>query len=326
MAKEYYEKLSKLITGLGLEAETNLYREVKHFFSGAAFYVNGEIRASLSPAGLAFRLPKDEVNELIRSSQAIPLKYFPKGHIKKDYALFENPDLSQMQIWKPYFRKAISLAADQHRLYPAALNHQSLLEGISYLCEIDPDLRQIVSQIGNPPLWSREPGFSTLIHIILEQQVSLASARAAFTKLENAAGELTPERFIEFTDIELREFGFSRQKARYGRRLSEAIINGDLDLDRLQALDDKTARNTLIKIKGIGPWTADIYLLMALLRPDIWPAGDLALAKAVQKIKHSHQKPNPDQINEIAEPWMPFRAVAARILWHFYLCGITGTT
>ena len=204
--------------------------------------------------------------------------------------------------------------------HPRTLNDNTLLDGVSYLCEVDPDLGQIVSQFGNPPLWAREPGFPTLVHIILEQQVSLASAKAAFTKLEQSAGELTPKRFLAFTDNELREFGFSRQKTRYGRALSEAIINGDLDLDGLPNLDDATVHKELIQIKGIGPWTADIYLLMALLRSDIWPVGDLALVKAVQKIKDLTDKPTPEEWSIIAEPWRPFRAVAARILWHFYLC------
>jgi DNA-3-methyladenine glycosylase II len=208
------------------------------------------------------------------------------------------------------------MAKDSHR---RTLNDQTLLEGVSILCKIDPDLGQIVIQFGNPPLWEREPGFSTLIHIILEQQVSLASAKAAFTKLVQAADNLTPQRFLEFSDPELREVGFSRQKTRYGRALSEAIINGSLDLEGLQTLDEATARDTLIQIKGIGPWTADIYLLMALLRPDIWPVGDLALVKAAQKIKGLPSKPTPEEWTEIAKPWRPYRAVAARILWHFYL-------
>jgi DNA-3-methyladenine glycosylase II len=119
--------------------------------------------------------------------------------------------------------------------------------------------------------------------------------------------------------LQLREFGFSRQKASYVRELSSAILNNELDLDGLQDLDDETARNSLIKIKGIGTWTADIYLLMALLRPDIWPSGDLALAKAVQKIKDLPERPGPGQMDQIAESWRPYRAVAARILWHEYL-------
>lgn len=97
------------------------------------------------------------------------------------------------------------------------------------------------------------------------------------------------------------------------------ILNGDLDFGELQNLDDQAARSILMEIKGIGPWTADIYLLMALLRPDIWPSGDLALAKAVEKIKKFSEKPTPELLNEIAQGWKPYRAVAARILWHYYL-------
>ena len=207
----------------------------------------------------------------------------------------------------------------EHSSRLTSLNNQSLVESIDLLREKDPDLNKIVTEFGNPPLWSREPGFRTMILIILEQQVSLASARAAFMKLEKAAGELTPARFIQFNDSELRAIGFSRQKTLYGRELSNAILRGELILEDLDHLDDNAARSKLMKIKGIGPWTADIYLLMALLRPNVWPAGDLALVKAVQDIKQLSDKPDPEKMDEIAEKWVPFRAVAARILWHFYL-------
>jgi DNA-3-methyladenine glycosylase II len=216
-------------------------------------------------------------------------------------------------------QKARSQVSPSHGPFQASLNNQSLLEGITYLREIDPDLRKIVSDLGNPPLCSRKPGFPTLIHIILEQQVSLSSAKAAFQKLESAAGSLTPEQFIQFDDSELRRFGFSRQKANYGRVLSQALIDGWLNLEKLPDMDDRAARSTLMKVKGIGPWTADIYLLMVLLRPDIWPSGDLALAQAIQNVKRLPERPNLRKLDEIAEHWKPFRAVAARILWHAYL-------
>ena len=200
------------------------------------------------------------------------------------------------------------------------LSQEAYFNAISDLCQIDSELSNVVKNIGNPPFWSRDPGFPTLILIILEQQVSLASARAAFSKLEQAAsGLITPQRFLEFTNSQLKDFGFSRQKTKYCQGLSLAILNGDLHLAELHTLDDISARNKLMKLNGIGPWTADIYLLMALLRPDIWPSGDLALAKAVQKIHRLPQKPNPEKLSEIAERWKPWRAVAARILWHDYL-------
>ena len=204
-------------------------------------------------------------------------------------------------------------------MFPRTLNHKSLAQGISYLCKVDPDLARVVSDLGHPPLWARQPGFATLLQIILEQQVSLASARDAYQKLEKASGQITPERFLTFTDAELKQFGFSRQKTEYGRVLSEAIVNRRMDLDRLSDLEDGEVRRELIQLKGIGPWTADIYLLMALLRPDIWPSGDLALVSAVQQFKNLSEKPTADQIDQITEKWKPWRSVAARIAWHYYL-------
>src|SRR5215831_11240206 len=127
-------------------------------------------------------------------------------------------------------------------------------------------------------MWERDPGFPTLVHIILEQQVSLASARAAFDKLLAAARPLTPARFLEFDDAALKLMGFSRQKANYCRNLAELIVGGEFDPDALRTLDDSVAHAELTKVKGIGRWSADIYLLMALRRPNIWPGGDLALA------------------------------------------------
>ena len=199
------------------------------------------------------------------------------------------------------------------------LDQQTLEKGVSFLIGVDADLAKVIHDFGNPPLWPREPGFPTLVHIILEQQVSLASANAAFKKLNDSVGHLTPEKFLEFTDDELRKFGFSRQKTRYCRFLSEAITNGDFDFEELHQMDDSSVRNKLIELKGIGPWTANIYLLMALLRPDIWPPGDLALAKALQAVKNLPTTPDAETQEKIAAQWMPWRAVGARILWHYYL-------
>jgi DNA-3-methyladenine glycosylase II len=204
-------------------------------------------------------------------------------------------------------------------LSPHPLNGETLATGVATLCSIDPDLASIHAELGLPPLWARLPGFPTLVHIILEQQVSLASARAAFIKLQDAAVNITPDKFLQFNDEELKRIGFSRQKMSYCRGLAQAILTNELDLDALVLMDDSTARAVLIKIKGIGPWTADIYLLMALLRPDIWPSGDLALATAVQRIKGFSSRPNPEELTQIAVAWQPWRAVAARLLWHYYL-------
>ncbi|WP_340102660.1 DNA-3-methyladenine glycosylase family protein [Rhodohalobacter sp. 8-1] len=200
------------------------------------------------------------------------------------------------------------------------LDEKSLYVGVSILTEADSDLENVITKFGNPPLWSREPGYSTLVHIILEQQVSLASAKAAFNKLKEAVeNDLTPERFLEFSDTELKNIGFSRQKTKYCRELSKSLINGDLELDKLEGLDNADARKELKKIKGIGDWTANIYLLMALMRPDVWPSGDLALKKSIQKIKSLPDTPSSERCDEIASQWKPLRAVAARIIWHHYL-------
>ena len=206
------------------------------------------------------------------------------------------------------------------------LNEQTFARGLRVLSRRDPALARILKDIGPPPMWNRRPGFSTLLHIILEQQVSLASARAAFDRLRAAASPLTPARFLEFDDAQLRAFGFSRQKTAYGRHLAQSILDGHFKLAALKKMDDATARAELLKLKGVGLWTADIYLLMVLLRPDVWPHGDLALAVAVQKIKGLSVRPTYDELTEMAERWKPWRAVAARMFWHYYLSQKIGFT
>lgn len=199
------------------------------------------------------------------------------------------------------------------------LNDQTLLQAVASLTAIDPDLARIVAAYGPPPLWAREPGFPTLILLILEQQVSLASARAAFNRLTDRLGAVTPEAFLTLTDDELRAIGFSRQKTGYGRHLAQAIVDGRFDADALAALDDDRVRAALVSLKGIGPWTAEIYLLMVLGRADAWPVHDLALAVAAQAVKGLPARPTPAELAALAEPWRPWRAVAARMLWHYYL-------
>jgi DNA-3-methyladenine glycosylase II len=204
-------------------------------------------------------------------------------------------------------------------MQPELLTGETLACGLRHLADRDPDLAQILEVLGPPPMWAREPGFPTLVHIILEQQVSLASARAAYDRLLVAATPLTPGGFLKLDDARLKAIGFSRQKTAYGRHLARAIVEGQLDLEALEAMDDAAARSALIQIKGIGPWTADIYLLMALRRPDVWPSGDLALVAAVQRIKGLASRPTPEEMDAHGEHWRPWRAVAARLLWHYYL-------
>lgn len=199
------------------------------------------------------------------------------------------------------------------------LTEQTLAQGVAFLGAVDADLARVHATYGMPPMWAREPGFPTLVHLILEQQVSLASARAAFVKLGEAIQPVTPEKFMLLDDQELKTIGFSRQKTGYCRGLARAILDHEIELDTLSGLDDTAVRSRLIKIKGIGLWTADVYLLMVLRRPDIWPSGDLALASAMQQLKGLSSRPDQQEMERIAIPWQPWRAVAARLLWHFYL-------
>lgn len=200
-----------------------------------------------------------------------------------------------------------------------ALSPVTLARGLRYLAERDSDLALIFNNLGAPPLWRRAPGFNTLIQIILEQQVSLASAKAAHDRLLARVTMLTPQNLLALGDDTLRVIGFSRQKTAYSRYLAQAIVEGSLDLESLSTMDDESVRRELTKIKGIGAWTAEIYLLMALGRPDAWPRGDLALAIAVQKVKGLAARPAPDVLEEMGERWRPWRAVAARLFWHYYL-------
>ena len=181
-----------------------------------------------------------------------------------------------------------------------------------------PHLGTVHEKYGPPPLWDREPGFATLLQIILEQQVSLASAKACYDKLCMRVGEITPRSLLASTDAQLKKDGFSRQKTAYGRHLSEAVLERRIDLDALHHLPDAEVKNDLTKLKGVGEWTSDIYLLMAMLRPDVMPKGDVALHTAWHKLS-GEARPTSDEFLSIAERWRPYRSVAARMLWHFYL-------
>lgn len=170
-------------------------------------------------------------------------------------------------------------------------------------------------------MWRRATGFTTLVHIILEQQVSLKSAKAMLVRLQSAIDPFTPERFVELGETHFRGLGVTRQKSAYLLHLSGSILSGDLSLTKLSRLSDDEARQRLTQIKGIGLWSADVYLLMAMRRADIWPAGDLALAIAVKELWGLHLRPTPEELERIAERWRPYRAVAARMLWQHYLFG-----
>lgn len=207
---------------------------------------------------------------------------------------------------------------------PDPLDDARLGAAVRHLSRRDRDLASIARRLGPPPLWSRAQGFPTLLHIILEQQVSLASAQAAFDRLARTLGEVTPGRFLTLDDGALRAIGFSRQKTRYGRALAQSILAGELDLAAVAGMSDDDARAALVRIPGVGPWTADIYLLMALCRPDVLPRGDLALLAAARDVKRLDARPSHDAFEALAERWRPYRSVAARMLWQHYLSGRRG--
>ena len=203
--------------------------------------------------------------------------------------------------------------------YPPRLDEEVQKQAISELIGIEPVFSEVVENYGLPPFWQREENFGSLIQIILEQQVSLASARAAYDRLSTVLGQVTPDNVLKLSDNQLKEIGFSRQKSSYARNLASALLDGDLDLAHLKTLPDDQIRAALTAIKGIGIWTANIYLLMAMRRPDIWPRGDIALAASYQQLKQLAQRPDNDGMARISKAWSPHRSVAARLLWHNYL-------
>jgi DNA-3-methyladenine glycosylase II len=201
----------------------------------------------------------------------------------------------------------------------ARLTTTSLAEAARYLADRDKSLASIFTAFGPPPMWARKPGFATLVQIIIEQQVSLISARAMFARLNANIQPFSAARFIELGEPFLRSLGVTRQKSTYLLHLAQASAEGRLAA--LSRLDDSTAHATLVHIKGIGPWTAQVYLLMALKRPDIWPNGDVALATAVRNLKRLKVRPSFPELEQLAQRWRPYRSVAARMLWQYYLAG-----
>jgi len=187
------------------------------------------------------------------------------------------------------------------------------------LAERDKDLKNIIIQFGYPPLWSRTPSFATLIHIILEQQVSLASAKAAFLKLESAIGHITPEKILQLSDEEMKACYFSRQKIIYVKALANAIISKQINLKKLSVATDDEIRQTLKQIKGVGDWTVDVYLMHALQRSDLFPLGDIALVNSLKHVKQLHANITREEMLAIAENWRPYRTVASMLLWHAYI-------
>jgi DNA-3-methyladenine glycosylase II len=183
----------------------------------------------------------------------------------------------------------------------------------------DEDLARIIMRYGYPPMWTRPNSFETLVHFILEQQVSLASARAALEKLRERVRLITPKRLLQLNDEELRECYFSRQKIIYVKSLAKALVDKQIDLKEMETLPDALVREKLIALKGIGNWTIDVYLMFVLQHTDIFPVGDLAVRNAITTVKDLPKDFSREKILDIAEIWKPYRTIAAMILWHYYL-------
>jgi DNA-3-methyladenine glycosylase II len=189
---------------------------------------------------------------------------------------------------------------------------------LAALAERDGDIAAALAVIGPPPPRERPPGFSSLLRAIVAQQVSAASAAALWARLVAAIDPLAPEAVANLDVDALRKLGLSRQKALYAQGLARDILDRRVDLDLVPALDDEAAIAHLIQIKGIGRWSAEVYLLFALGRPDVFPAGDFALAIAMQRLKRLRRHPDPKRLSKLAEPWRPYRGAAAQFLWHYY--------
>jgi DNA-3-methyladenine glycosylase II len=183
----------------------------------------------------------------------------------------------------------------------------------------DGDLASVIRAHGYPPMWNRPNTFETLVHIILEQQVSLASALAALNKLRETVGAVTPEAALALSDAEWKACYFSRQKMEYVRVLAAELMSGELDLAKLEHLPDDAVRKRLTGLKGIGNWTVDVYLIFVLQRTDIFPMGDLAAVNAVKRLKGFPKEMHRDALLPVVDRWKPYRTMATMLLWHFYL-------
>ncbi len=202
---------------------------------------------------------------------------------------------------------------------PRALTHASLAAGVGALARRDRDLAALARRNGLPPMWARRPGFATLVHIVLEQQVSIVAARSLYRRVRARIGGMTPEAILQTGAAKLHRLGLTRQKASYCHGLAAAVQDGRLRLGDVARAPDGEGRAALLALRGIGPWSADIYFLMALRRPDVWPVGDLALATAMHEVLALPARPDAGTQEALAARWAPWRSVAARLLWHYYL-------
>ena len=223
---------------------------------------------------------------------------------------------------KPTPRASRPTPRAPRRLYhpgPPIVDEASLRAAVDALLRKDPELVGRLLDVGGPtPLRRRDPGFAGLAAIIVSQQVSVASASAILARLEARIAPLEAARLAAATDEDLRGCGLSAPKIRALRAAAEAVAAGSLDLEGLAAFDAGDAHDALMTVKGVGPWTADIFLLFCLGHPDAFPAGDLALQEAAKLALSLKARPDAARLERIAERWRPWRGVAARMLWAYY--------
>ncbi|GAA0553110.1 DNA-3-methyladenine glycosylase [Paractinoplanes ferrugineus] len=202
--------------------------------------------------------------------------------------------------------------------------------GIPALCDKvaarDPRLRRVVDEFGHPPFWDRPNTFESFVWFILEQQVSQASAKSALEKLRERVGEITPENVLALTDDELRAAYFSRQKTNYVRGLAQQVADGQLDFGELEKLPDSAVRDRLVRLKGVGNWTVDVYLIVALHRVDVFPSGDLGAVNGLKELAGLPRTTTAEELTAVAREWAPYRTIATILLWHYYLSRRVGST
>ncbi len=189
-------------------------------------------------------------------------------------------------------------------------------EAIDFLTAQEPVFKTIITRYGVPIIPKRPPGFETLVLLILEQQVSIASAKACFLKLKEVVEFFSPAILYSMSDENYRALGVSRQKTSYIKALSSAILQGEINLENLQTQSSEQVRNVLIKIKGIGNWTIDVYLIFSLGATDIIPIGDIAILNTIKELWKKEYK---NDILQLVETWAPHKTVATFLLWHYYL-------
>ena len=193
-----------------------------------------------------------------------------------------------------------------------------LTRSLAALAKHDADVAEWLERIGKPAPRIRTPGFEGFLRAIVSQQVSIAAASGIWRRLEAGLGEVSAERLLALDADALRSFGLSRQKALYARGLAEAVVSGDLDFDVLHKSSDEDAIAAITRLKGLGRWSAEIYLLFALQRTDIWPANDLALQEAMRVLKNLRARPDEKKLRKLGESWRPHRSAGALFLWHVY--------